>query len=96
MRVSHYCGIQVGYSSRFGIHYVDYKDANLTRYQKRSSLWFKTFITDQEARGGSHGEWVAYVIVILAVAVIGGLIAAFLLTAVIKLAKKRSYEEMSH
>ncbi len=33
-----------GYSCRFGIHYVDYANG-LTRYQKQSALWYKSFIS---------------------------------------------------
>ncbi|XP_074278118.1 beta-glucosidase 40-like [Silene latifolia] len=33
-----------GYSSRFGLHYVDHND-NLKRYPKNSALWFKSFLT---------------------------------------------------
>jgi Glycosyl hydrolase family 1 len=32
-----------GYSVRFGINYVDYKDG-LKRYPKSSSLWFRGFL----------------------------------------------------
>eukprot|EP01018_Ginkgo_biloba_P033181 Gb_09558 [translate_table: standard] len=32
-----------GYTVRFGIHYVDYKN-KLTRYPKASALWFRTFL----------------------------------------------------
>lgn len=33
-----------GYSVRFGVHYVDYKDPNLTRYAKKSSKWYAQLI----------------------------------------------------
>lgn len=33
-----------GYSSRFGLYFVDYKD-NLKRYPKDSVHWFKNFLT---------------------------------------------------
>ncbi|KAM7250137.1 hypothetical protein ACFE04_022020 [Oxalis oulophora] len=33
-----------GYSSRFGLYYVDYKD-NLKRYPKDSARWFKKFLS---------------------------------------------------
>ena len=32
-----------GYTVRFGITYIDYKNG-LTRYMKRSALWFKNFL----------------------------------------------------
>jgi len=32
-----------GYTKRFGLHYVDYKN-NLTRYPKESAKWFRSFI----------------------------------------------------
>jgi hypothetical protein len=38
--------INSGYSKRFGIHYVDYKD-NQKRYQKQSALWFKQKIAEE-------------------------------------------------
>ncbi|KAI3846236.1 hypothetical protein MKX03_002802 [Papaver bracteatum] len=33
-----------GYTVRFGINFVDYKDGLLRRYPKSSSLWFKNFL----------------------------------------------------
>jgi beta-glucosidase len=33
-----------GYSSRFGLYFVDYKD-NLKRYPKSSVQWFKTLLS---------------------------------------------------
>lgn len=33
-----------GYTSRFGLYFVDYKD-NLKRYPKDSVTWFKQFLT---------------------------------------------------
>ncbi|OAY40071.1 beta-glucosidase 24 [Manihot esculenta] len=33
----------IGYTSRFGLYYVDYKN-NLTRYPKDSAKWFKQFL----------------------------------------------------
>ncbi|XP_071690838.1 beta-glucosidase 40-like [Rutidosis leptorrhynchoides] len=33
-----------GYSSRFGLYFVDYND-NLKRYAKNSAIWFKNFLT---------------------------------------------------
>lgn len=32
-----------GYTVRFGLHYVDFKDG-LKRYPKRSALWFREFL----------------------------------------------------
>ncbi|KAJ9174425.1 hypothetical protein P3X46_013069 [Hevea brasiliensis] len=34
----------IGYTSRFGLYYVDYKD-NLKRYPKHSALWFCQFLS---------------------------------------------------
>ncbi|EFJ34023.1 hypothetical protein SELMODRAFT_167232 [Selaginella moellendorffii] len=34
---------EIGYTSRFGIYYVDYSD-NLKRYPKKSALWFKQML----------------------------------------------------
>jgi beta-glucosidase len=43
-----------GYSKRFGLHYVDYKDG-LKRYRKKSASWFKAFIRANTERGAkSH------------------------------------------
>ncbi|KAK1418710.1 hypothetical protein QVD17_27856 [Tagetes erecta] len=36
-----WCG---GYTQRFGLNYVDYKN-NLLRYPKKSALWFKKFLS---------------------------------------------------
>ncbi|KAJ0674336.1 putative beta-glucosidase [Helianthus annuus] len=33
-----------GYSSRFGLYFVDYND-KLKRYAKDSAIWFKNFLT---------------------------------------------------
>ncbi|KAL4588844.1 hypothetical protein LXL04_001741 [Taraxacum kok-saghyz] len=33
-----------GYSIRFGLNYVDYKDGKYTRYPKNSALWFMNFL----------------------------------------------------
>ena len=33
-----------GYSSRFGLYFVDYND-HLKRYAKNSAIWFKNFLT---------------------------------------------------
>lgn len=35
-----------GYSKRFGIHYVDYKADELTRYPKKSAKWYRELIKD--------------------------------------------------
>ncbi|KAI3765221.1 hypothetical protein L2E82_15249 [Cichorium intybus] len=35
---------QSGYSVRFGINYVDYKDGKYTRYPKKSAIWFMNFL----------------------------------------------------
>jgi len=37
-----------GYSKRFGLTYVDYKD-NLTRHEKKSCHWFKSFLAGNES-----------------------------------------------
>nr|AYK02731.1 beta-glucosidase 1 [Lamium galeobdolon] len=36
-----------GFSVRFGLNYVDYKDKFLTRYPKHSAMWFKDFLSIQ-------------------------------------------------
>lgn len=42
-----------GYTVRFGIYYVDYKDG-LKRYPKLSANWFKNFLQKKKsALGGS-------------------------------------------
>lgn len=33
----------MGYTSRFGLHYVDYEN-NMTRYPKASATWFCVFL----------------------------------------------------
>ncbi|KAK4840189.1 hypothetical protein QYF36_001851 [Acer negundo] len=33
-----------GYTVRFGIYSIDYKDGGLKRYPKHSALWFKNFL----------------------------------------------------
>jgi len=38
-----------GYTSRFGLHYVDFND-NLKRYLKLSAHWYKTFLQRRESR----------------------------------------------
>lgn len=37
-----------GFSVRFGVNYVDYKDKFLTRYPKYSAMWFKDFLLVQQ------------------------------------------------
>ena len=37
----------MGYSSRFGLHYVDYKD-NCRRYPKLSALWWRRFLSSSQ------------------------------------------------
>ena len=37
-----------GYSYRFGLHYVDYKNASLPRYAKKSANWFRDYILDRK------------------------------------------------
>jgi beta-glucosidase len=47
----------VGYTSRFGLYYVDY--ASLKRYPKASSKWFKAFLTTGPVRVEKikHRRW---------------------------------------
>ncbi|KAJ8621917.1 hypothetical protein MRB53_030446 [Persea americana] len=33
-----------GFTVRFGLHFVDYKSPTLTRYAKKSALWFSDFL----------------------------------------------------
>lgn len=33
-----------GYTSRYGLYYVERKDRSLKRYQKRSGAWFERFL----------------------------------------------------
>ena len=45
-----------GYSKRFGLHYVDYKDG-MKRYRKKSASWFKAFIranTERASKAKQH------------------------------------------
>ncbi|KAI7731780.1 hypothetical protein M8C21_009175, partial [Ambrosia artemisiifolia] len=39
-----------GYTLRFGMNYVDYKN-NLQRYPKKSALWFKKFLSEDKLLG---------------------------------------------
>ncbi|KAK4491552.1 hypothetical protein RD792_002304 [Penstemon davidsonii] len=39
-----------GFSVRFGLNYVDFKDNSLKRYPKESALWFKTFLRNPKHR----------------------------------------------
>ncbi|XP_042490789.1 beta-glucosidase 24-like [Macadamia integrifolia] len=36
----------VGFTARFGIHYIDFNDADLKPYPKDSAIWFKKFLTE--------------------------------------------------
>ncbi|KAJ9158709.1 hypothetical protein P3X46_024269 [Hevea brasiliensis] len=36
----------IGYTSRFGLYYVDYKDSQLKRYAKHSATWFHGFLNN--------------------------------------------------
>ena len=36
----------MGYSERFGLHYVNFTDPSLQRVPKRSALWYKQLIRD--------------------------------------------------
>ncbi|KAK4478927.1 hypothetical protein RD792_014434 [Penstemon davidsonii] len=40
-----------GYTSRFGIFYVDYKDGRYTRVPKTSAIWWKNFFTKKIKQG---------------------------------------------
>lgn len=51
-----------GYTSRFGMIYVDYRN-NLQRYPKKSALWFKKFLSIENGghrkrtqTNGEHGD----------------------------------------
>ncbi|KAF2319377.1 hypothetical protein GH714_015314 [Hevea brasiliensis] len=39
----------IGYTSRFGLYYVDYKN-NLTRYEKDSAKWFTKFLNNEVSK----------------------------------------------
>ncbi|PIN24092.1 Beta-glucosidase, lactase phlorizinhydrolase [Handroanthus impetiginosus] len=43
-----------GFSVRFGLHHVDYKDKLLRRYPKRSALWFKKFLQNESSESQSR------------------------------------------
>eukprot|EP01121_Diplochlamys_sp_Union-15-3_P009268 TRINITY_DN2521_c0_g1_i4.p1 TRINITY_DN2521_c0_g1~~TRINITY_DN2521_c0_g1_i4.p1 ORF type:complete len:237 (-),score=39.89 TRINITY_DN2521_c0_g1_i4:81-791(-) len=59
-----------GYSKRFGLHYVDYKN-NLTRIPKKSAQWFSDFIDSQKH---DNDDWITglIIIVVLLVAIAVG------------------------
>ncbi|KAK4493532.1 hypothetical protein RD792_018111 [Penstemon davidsonii] len=45
-----------GYTSRFGIFYVDYKDGRYTRVPKTSAIWWKNFFTKKIKQGSLKRE----------------------------------------
>ncbi|KAK4493530.1 hypothetical protein RD792_018109 [Penstemon davidsonii] len=45
-----------GYTSRFGIFYVDYKDGRYTRVPKTSAIWWKNFFTKRIKQGSLKRE----------------------------------------
>ncbi|KAL3825604.1 hypothetical protein ACJIZ3_021633 [Penstemon smallii] len=45
-----------GYTSRFGIFYIDYKDGRYTRVPKTSAIWWKNFFTKIGPRGSLKRE----------------------------------------
>ncbi|KAL0683545.1 hypothetical protein Bca4012_050393 [Brassica carinata] len=48
---------QEGYSARFGLYYVDYKN-NLTRHEKLSAQWYSSFLQDgKEFEFDQHDEY---------------------------------------
>lgn len=36
-----------GYTNRYGMNYIDYKN-NLLRYPKKSAIWFKKFLAENK------------------------------------------------
>ncbi|KAK4487535.1 hypothetical protein RD792_005817 [Penstemon davidsonii] len=45
-----------GYTSRFGIFYIDFKDGRYTRVPKTSVIWWKNFFTQKSIRGSLKRE----------------------------------------
>ncbi|KAK4487740.1 hypothetical protein RD792_005598 [Penstemon davidsonii] len=45
-----------GYTSRFGIFYIDFKDGRYTRVPKTSAIWWKNFFTKKSIRGSLKRE----------------------------------------
>lgn len=39
----------VGYTNRFGLIYIEYRDGNFTRYPKGSAIWYMNFLKDKDA-----------------------------------------------
>ncbi|KAE9446986.1 hypothetical protein C3L33_21115, partial [Rhododendron williamsianum] len=38
-----------GYTNRFGLIYIEYRDGNFTRYPKGSAIWYMNFLKDKDA-----------------------------------------------
>ncbi|KAF7112517.1 hypothetical protein RHSIM_RhsimUnG0221200 [Rhododendron simsii] len=38
----------VGYTNRFGLIYIEYRDGNFTRYPKGSAIWYMNFLKDKD------------------------------------------------
>ncbi|KAK4487739.1 hypothetical protein RD792_005597 [Penstemon davidsonii] len=45
-----------GYTSRFGIFYIDFKDGRYTRVPKTSAIWWKNFFTKKSIKGSLKRE----------------------------------------
>ncbi len=37
-----------GYTGRYGMVYIEYRDGNLTRYPKGSAIWYMNFLKDKD------------------------------------------------
>ncbi|KAK4386436.1 Beta-glucosidase 12 [Sesamum angolense] len=46
-----------GFSVRFGLNYVDFKDKTLRRYPKHSALWYKNFLLKKIVQSSSTQEY---------------------------------------
>ena len=53
-----------GYSYRFGLYYVDYKDPDLQRYPKQSSYFYSKYVSDHQDYGKAYkgvDNWRKYI-----------------------------------